>query len=156
MSRRTDGHTNSIQNESPHYPIRVRAKKFLYPIFLPLSKLSELASLAHSVLFGLCPNKFMGGGGVCGRAEKGGAFCSVCVYLIAFIVAQLRFQTRKAGGQQYSDTSLCFSQIRPQTRIVTLCSYQRSIKGNVCFLVTSNCFQQLVFESFEFEFLMNQ
>ena len=39
----TDGHTNSIQNASPHYPIRVRAINFLYPIFLPL---------AHSILFG--------------------------------------------------------------------------------------------------------
>ena len=33
MDRRPDGHTNSIQNESPHYPIRVRLKIFLYPIF---------------------------------------------------------------------------------------------------------------------------
>ena len=28
----TGGHTNSILNESPHYPIRVQAKIFLYPI----------------------------------------------------------------------------------------------------------------------------
>ena len=40
----TYGHTNSIQNESPHYPIQVRAQIFLYPIFLPLSKRSELAT----------------------------------------------------------------------------------------------------------------
>ena len=33
----TDGHTNSIQNESPHYPIRVRGKIFYTPFFLPLS-----------------------------------------------------------------------------------------------------------------------
>ena len=48
----TDGHTNSIQNKSPHYPIRVWGKNFYTPFFLPLSKRSELASLAHSVLFG--------------------------------------------------------------------------------------------------------
>ena len=42
----------SIQNESPHYPIWVRGKNFYTPFFLPLSKQSELALLAHSVLFG--------------------------------------------------------------------------------------------------------
>ena len=48
----TDGRTNSILNESPHYPIRVRAKKNLFPFFLPLSKRSKLALLTHPVLFG--------------------------------------------------------------------------------------------------------
>ena len=44
-------------------------------------------------MYKIGPNKFMGGGGVCGRGEKGGAFCSVCifhnqkmhVYLIKFL-----------------------------------------------------------------------
>ena len=31
-------------------------------------------------LYKIGPNKFMGGGGVCGRGEKGGAFCSVCIF----------------------------------------------------------------------------
>ena len=48
---RTDGHTNSIQNESPHYPMQVRVEFFYAPFFLPLSKWSEQAEQAHSVLF---------------------------------------------------------------------------------------------------------
>ena len=43
LHRQTD--TNSIQNESPHYPIWVWAEIYLYPIILPLTK------WAHSVLF---------------------------------------------------------------------------------------------------------
>ena len=39
----TDGHTNSIQNESPHYPILVRAKNFLYPIFSTSLKADKLS-----------------------------------------------------------------------------------------------------------------
>ena len=47
-------------------------------------------------LYKIGPNKFMGGGGVCGRGEKGGAFCLVCifhnqkmhVYLIAIPIAK--------------------------------------------------------------------
>ena len=31
-------------------------------------------------LYKIGPNKFMGGGGVCGRGEKGGAFCLVCIF----------------------------------------------------------------------------
>ena len=31
-------------------------------------------------MYKIGPNKFMGGGGVCGRGEKGGAFCSVCIF----------------------------------------------------------------------------
>ena len=31
-------------------------------------------------LYKIGPNKFMGGGGVCGRGEKVGAFCSVCIF----------------------------------------------------------------------------
>ena len=31
-------------------------------------------------LFEIGPNKFMGGGGVCGNVEGGGAFCLVCIF----------------------------------------------------------------------------
>ena len=31
-------------------------------------------------LFKIGPNKFMGGDGVCGRGEKGGAFSLVCIF----------------------------------------------------------------------------
>ena len=31
-------------------------------------------------MYKIGPNRFMGGGGVCGRGEKGGAFCSVCIF----------------------------------------------------------------------------
>ena len=31
-------------------------------------------------LYKIGPNNFMGGGGVWGRGEKGGAFCSVCIF----------------------------------------------------------------------------
>ena len=31
-------------------------------------------------MYKIGPTKFMGGGGVCGRGEKGGAFCSVCIF----------------------------------------------------------------------------
>ena len=31
-------------------------------------------------LYKIGPNKFMGGVGVCGRGEKGGAFCWVCIF----------------------------------------------------------------------------
>ena len=45
-------------------------------------------------MYKIGPNKFMGGGGVCGRGEKGGVFCSVCnfhnqkmqVYLILYLL----------------------------------------------------------------------
>ena len=31
-------------------------------------------------MYKIGPNKFIGGGGVCGWGEKGGAFCSVCIF----------------------------------------------------------------------------
>ena len=53
-NRRTDqqmdGHTNSIQNESTHYPIRVRAEIFLYPIFSTSLK-TEWACFTCSLRF---------------------------------------------------------------------------------------------------------
>ena len=53
-------------------------------------------------MYKIGPNKFMGGGGVCGRGEKGGVFCSVCifhnqkmhVYLIEGLLHFLNTQTK--------------------------------------------------------------
>ena len=39
-----DGHTNSIQNESPHYPIWVRAEIFLYSISSTSCALTQFCS----------------------------------------------------------------------------------------------------------------
>ena len=53
-------------------------------------------------LYKIGPNKFMGGGGVCGRGEKGGAFCSVCIFhnqkMHVYLIFCIFFY---AAGQMY-------------------------------------------------------
>ena len=47
-------------------------------------------------LYKIGPNKFMGGGGVCGRGEKGGAFCSVCIFhnqkMHVYLIFQIKIE----------------------------------------------------------------
>ena len=51
------------------------------PIFnLNMTRLKLLQLYQGENLYKIGPNKFIGGGGVCGRGEKGGAFCSVCIF----------------------------------------------------------------------------
>ena len=51
------------------------------PIFnLNMTRLKLLQLYQGENLYKIGPNKFIGGGGVCGRGEKGGVFCSVCIF----------------------------------------------------------------------------
>jgi len=50
----------------------------------------------------------MGGGGVCGRGEKGGAFCLVCIFhnhkMHVYLIKSLNFLTAISNYRQYLGT----------------------------------------------------